>query len=127
MQWRDVSDVELPSARLVVVGFSAGGRQAMQWATEPTDVVPAAFLVVCPAIGVGRLNVAALSAAAARGVRGHVLLGGDDGGTERALEAVDVLRSEGIGVTVDVVDGLGHAYPDDFVDRARPVLARLLG
>jgi dienelactone hydrolase len=125
-QWRDVSDVVLPPARLIVAGFSAGGRQAMQWATDPRDIVPDAFLVVCPAVAVDRLDQAAVSAAAARGVRGHVLVGADDAGTEPAVAAVDLLRSEGIEVSLDVVDGLGHAYPDDFIDRTRPVLDRLL-
>ena len=47
-------------------------------------------------------------------------------GFEDDIRNVEMLRSEGIKVTLDVVDGLGHAYPDDFIDRTRPVLARLL-
>jgi dienelactone hydrolase len=125
-RWRDVSTVQLPSVSIVVGGFSAGGRQAMQWATDPSDLVPDAFLTVCPAIQVARLNVAAMAAAAARGVNGHVFLGAEDPGTESAAEAVDAMRSEGIEVTVELVDGLAHDYPVDFVERARPVLARLL-
>jgi hypothetical protein len=127
-QWCDVSEIPLPDATVPVVvgGFSAGGRQAMQWATRPADLVPGAFLAVCPAIDAGRLDRPSLSRAAARGVGGHVVLGAEDDGTKRALEAVDLMRAEGIEVTVDVVDGLGHDYPDDFVERARPVLARPL-
>jgi dienelactone hydrolase len=127
-EWRNVSDVPLPAAvgRVIVAGFSAGGRQAMQWATDPRDLVPAGFLTVCPAIDGAQLNRSALSAAAGRGVRGHVLLGAEDVGSERAIGAVDVLRAEGIDVTVDVVDGLGHDYPSDFVERSRPALASLL-
>jgi dienelactone hydrolase len=124
----DVSEIVLPDARVPVVvgGFSAGGRQAMQWATRPGDLVPVAFLAVCPAIDVGRFDRATLSEAAGRGINGHVLLGADDDGTERAQGAVDLMRAEGIDVTVEVVDGLGHDYPDDFAERTRPVLARLL-
>jgi hypothetical protein len=125
-RWRDVSTVQLPRVPLIVGGFSAGGRQAMQWATDPSDLVPDAFLTACPAIDVARLDVAAMSAAAARGVHGHVLFGAQDPGTQRADAAVDAMRSEGIQVTVDVVEGLGHDYPVDFVERVRPVLARLL-
>jgi predicted esterase len=127
-EWRDVSDLPLPAApRTVVGGFSGGGRQAMQWATDPRDLVPDAFLTVCPSMDGHRLNRSALPAAAARGVRGHLLLGGEDPSCEGAIAAADVLRAEGIEVTIDVVEGLGHDYPDDFAERARPVLARLTG
>ena len=54
------------------------------------------------------------------------MLGADDGGTESALEAFELLRAEGIDVSIDVVDGLGHDYPVDFVERVTPVLARLV-
>jgi hypothetical protein len=126
--WGDVSDLPLPVvARTVVGGFSGGGRQAMQWATDPRDLVPDAFLTVCPSIDGNRLNRSALPAAAARGVRGHLLLGGEDPSCEGAIAAADVLRAEGIEVTIDVVEGLSHDYPADFAERARPVLARLVG
>jgi hypothetical protein len=44
----------------------------------------------------------------------------------RAVGALEVLRAEGIEVSIDVVEGLGHDYPADFVDRVEPVLATLV-
>jgi hypothetical protein len=141
-EWRDITQVATllvdPSRPLVVGGMSAGGRQALQWIISPRELgrsgelvpsavlVPSAFLVVCPAIGVSRLDRAAIPAAAARGARGHAVLGAEDGGTESALKALELLRAEGIDVSVDVVEGLGHDYPVDFVERVAPVLARLV-
>jgi dienelactone hydrolase len=141
-EWADIAQVAtlLVGAAVPVVagGFSAGGRQAFQWALSPRDVlpsgeptasaglVPIAFLLVCPAIDVSRFDPAAVPAAVARGLRGHVVLGEEDEGTEAAVAAVEMLRAEGLDVTVDLVDGLTHDYPDDFVERTRPVLDRLL-
>jgi hypothetical protein len=141
-EWRDITQIAPllaePARPLIVGGMSAGGRQALQWIISPRELtasgelvpgpqlVPSAFLVICPAIGVSRLDRAAVSAAAARGARGHAVLGADDGGTESALEALELLRAEGIDVSIDVVEGLGHDYPVDFVERVAPVLARLV-
>jgi dienelactone hydrolase len=124
----DVSEVVLPYPALPVVvgGFSAGGRQAMQWATRAGDLAPIGFLAVCPAIDAERFDCRALAEAAHRGVAGHVLLGAEDDGSEDAQHAVDLLRSEGIDVTVDLIQGLGHDYPEDFAERAQPALSRLL-
>lgn len=141
-EWRDIRQVATlltdPSWPLIVGGMSAGGRQALQWIISPreptqsgdlvpsAELVPSAFLVVCPAIGVSRLDRAALPGAAARGARGHAVLGADDGGTESALEALELLRAEGIEVSIDLVEGLGHDYPGDFAERVAPVLAKLV-
>jgi hypothetical protein len=141
-EWRDITQVAAllahPSGPLIVGGMSAGGRQALQWIISPrvltasgelvpsAELAPSAFLVVCPAIGVARLDLAAIPAAAARGVRGHAVLGAEDGGTESALEALELLRVEGIDVSIDVVEGLGHDYPVDFVERVAPVLTKLV-
>jgi hypothetical protein len=140
--WRDIRQVATlladPARLLIVGGMSAGGRQALQWIISPreltasgevvlsVELVPSAFLVVCPAIGVSRLDRAAIPAAAARGARGHAVLGAEDGGTEPALEALELLRAEGIDVSIDVVEGLGHNYPVDFVERVAPVLTKLV-
>jgi hypothetical protein len=126
--WTEVSEIVLTDAKapVVVSGFSAGGRQAMQWATRAGDLAPIAFLAVCPAIDVERFDRRTLAEAAQRGVAGHVLLGAEDDGTEGAQQAVDLLRSEGIEVSVDFIEVLGHDYPEDFAQRAQPVLSRLL-
>jgi hypothetical protein len=142
LEWRDITQVATlladRSVPLIVGGMSAGGRQALQWIISPREptasgelvpsaaLVPSAFLVVCPAIGVSGLDRAALPGAAARGARGHAVLGAEDSGTESALEALEMLRAEGIDVSIDVVEGLGHDYPADFAARVAPVLGRLV-
>ncbi|SDX99605.1 hypothetical protein SAMN05444365_101324 [Micromonospora pattaloongensis] len=116
------SDVQrLP---LVVAGFSAGARQAMRWALAGWPGEPGRFIAVGPAIGPDHVDHRIAAAAAQRGLTGHVLLGAtDDDVREEALAAVDELRSAGVAPQLELVPGLGHAFPIDFDDRLRSMLA----
>lgn len=104
---------------VVVAGFSAGGRVALQLALGASADAPtyAAVLAVAPAAGPDDLP------AASGFVRGRVWIGADDDLLARVEGARTLL--EAAGVDVEVVDGLGHAVPDDLVVRASTVLADL--
>lgn len=109
---------------LVVAGFSAGGRQAMRWALAGWPGEPGRFIAVAPAIDPDHIDYAIASAAAQRGLTGHVILGeADDDVRDEALAALEELREAGLASRLDLVPGLGHDFPADFDDRLRLILA----
>lgn len=92
---------ELP---VVAAGFSAGARAATLWALSATPVPVAGLIAVAPAIWADQ------TAAATHHPRGVVLIGAEDDLLPTTREAVATLPA----VRLEVVDGLGHDYPDDF-------------
>ncbi len=99
---------------LTMAGFSAGGRQALQYGLGHA----VGFFVVAPAIGPEQLDAALVAGAVDRGVRGSILLGEDDDDVgENARASFASLRSAGLDVDLVVVPELGHAFPADFPGR----------
>jgi acetyl esterase/lipase len=111
---------------VVLGGFSAGGRQAMLMTLTANLDAPQRFLVVCPALGRITLDPGTARRAAARGVRGHVVLGADDEAYDAVTAAVALLSAAGVATTLEVVEGLGHDYPADFAERLPVALDALL-
>jgi predicted esterase len=111
---------------VVMGGFSAGARQAMLMTLTANPEAPQRFLVVCPAVRQVELDAGTVARAARRGVRGHLLLGGDDEATEAVARMVAQLDEGGVETTVEVAPGVGHDYPPDFAVRVRVALAGLL-
>lgn len=107
---------------LVVAGFCAGGRQAMRWALAGWPGEPLHFIAVAPVIGPEHIDPVIAGAAAQRGLTGHVLLGAADDARDDALAAVDELRAAGLSPGVELVPGLGHAFPADFDTRLPQLL-----
>lgn len=110
------------SLPLIAAGFSAGGRQAIRWSLAGRA---AAFVAMAPAIWPEQLDADAVTAAARRGLTGHVLLGEDDDDVrDGAVAATTKLREYGVVCELDIVPGLGHTFPTDFAERLRSSLAR---
>jgi hypothetical protein len=117
----DPAERRLP---LTAAGFSAGGRQAIRWALAPEPGGPAGFVAMAPAVEAEQLDRDAITAAGRRGVTGFVVLGvEDDEVRDGALATVAGLRDAGLPCRLDSVAGLGHAFPADFDDRLRRILA----
>jgi predicted esterase len=110
----------------VLGGFSAGGRQAMLMTLTADPEAPERFLVVNPALGHVEVDPGTTRRAGGRGVRGHVLLGADDEAYDAVTAAVAQLNDGGVRTTLDVVEGLAHAYPGDFATRLHAALPGLL-
>jgi hypothetical protein len=111
---------------VVLGGPSAGGRQALLMTLTADPLAPQRFLVVCPALGRIELDPGTIRRAGERGVRGHVVQGADDEAYDDVLAKVAQLSAAGVDTTLDVIEGLGHDYPDDFAQRLRSGLAGLL-
>ena len=92
---------------VVMGGFSAGARAALLCALSGQPVDVAGVVAVAPAVWPEQ------TAGARRQPPGVVVIGSQDDLLPSTREAVDGLPH----VRLDVVDGLGHDYPDDFDDR----------
>lgn len=105
-------------ARLVLAGFSQGAWLALHLALEGARLPAAGVVMMAPFVGdLDRLPPTA------RRLRVAVLAGSDDSHTARVPELAERLARRGHHVEMHVVDGLGHAYPDDFAGRLPTLLA----
>ncbi len=103
----DHLDPAVRSLPVLAGGFSAGGRAAMLWALTGGPV--SRLLVVAPALWSEHLPAELCR------VPGLVLLGGDDplaGPVQQVGRRLD-----DAGLRLETVEGLGHAYPEDFAAR----------
>ncbi len=107
------ADRELP---VVAGGFSAGARAALLWAlgAQPTPV--AGVVAVAPAVWREQTSGAIHQPV------GVVVIGADDDLLPTTREALEHLP----GVRLEVVDGVGHDYPDDFDTWLPPALDEVL-
>ena len=113
--WEDLNAIEalLPAhGRVVLAGFSQGAWIALQTALRGHPFAAAGVVMVGTFVGA----LANLEPASRR-LRIAILNGADDAYTDRLGELQKVLSDRGHHVTVELVLGLGHAYPDDFAAR----------
>jgi dienelactone hydrolase len=101
---------------VVAAGFSAGARAALLWALRGQPCTVAGFVAVAPAVWPDQV------ADPQHVPPGLVLVGAEDEMVEEVVASVRHLP----GVGLDVVPGLGHAYPDDFADRLAAQLRRFV-
>jgi dienelactone hydrolase len=101
---------------VVAAGFSAGARAALLWALRGQPRTVAGFVAVAPAVWPDQV------ADPQHVPPGLVLVGAEDEMVEEVVASVRHLP----GVGLDVVPGLGHAYPDDFADRLAAQLRRFV-
>lgn len=104
----------------VAAGFSAGGRVALHWALTGDPLPVAGVVAVAPAASTDRLP----SHAAQTPLRPALLVVGSQDELSGDVAAIGrELASHGF--VVDVVPGLGHAFPDDFGTRLETALRRV--
>jgi predicted esterase len=103
---------------LVAAGFSAGGRVAIHWALSGEPCAVAGLIAVAPAVEgePGHTSAEALEPAL-------LIVGTDDDLSDDVVAAGRTLS--GAGFTTDVVEGLGHRFPDDFRERLATALESL--
>jgi predicted esterase len=107
---------------LVLGGFSRGARTALTMALEGA-VPTAGVMAVCPAelhdVRAWTVDVAAAP------VRATVFLGAEDPYTRESEELERCLASTGSEVTYRMIDGMGHAYPEDFSSRLAKLMRKI--
>jgi predicted esterase len=112
--------------RVVVAGFSMGGETALRAVLGGT--LPVRRFVLLgpggPTIGSSETWLPLIEQAAARGVRGYVLLGErDDAVPHESIRAlVELLNTNGVPCELELIPNLGHEYPNDIA----PYLGRAL-
>lgn len=106
---------EVRSLPLVAGGFSAGGRVAFHWAFTGVPCPVAGLIVVAPAVrgDLGEARPAVLDPAV-------LLVGSDDDLSDEVVTAGRALAASGL--SLEVVPGLGHRFPEDFPERLRRAL-----
>ena len=113
--WQDLDEVAamLPvHGRVVLAGFSQGGWMALQAALRGLPFAAAGVVMVGTFVG----DLANMEPAARR-LRVAVLNGAEDAYSDRLGELRTLLVERGHQVTLEIVPGLGHAYPHDFAAR----------
>jgi len=119
----------LNPARVVIAGFSRGGEIALRAALSGT--LPATGFVLLgpggPLMDTPDAWLPLLPGAAARGLRGVVLLGTADGAAPQAAirALVESLTAHGLPCRLIDLPGLGHDYPRDPVATLTAALAFL--
>lgn len=101
---------------VVAAGFSAGARAALLWALQGDPQPVAAVLAVAPAVTAEQVREPA------HRPPGVVVIGAEDDLLADAREALRDLPD----VRLEVVAGLGHAYPEDFPTRLGAALRVLV-
>jgi dienelactone hydrolase len=119
--WKDLRAIvpELPAhGRTVLAGFSQGAWVALNLALEGTLIVSGSVIMVAPFAGPDTNLPPAW-----RRLKVTILVGEKDAYREPVERLAEQLKERGHHVSVDVIAGLGHAYPPDFEARL-PALLR---
>jgi dienelactone hydrolase len=107
-----------PHQRLILAGFSQGAATALD--VLASGVLGRASRVIGVGPGFPGRGAPALPSPP---VDIRIIVGADDPYAEPTLVVLDEYRTQGHSVTVEVIPGLGHAYPDDFAARLPALLA----
>jgi predicted esterase len=107
-----------PHARVVVAGFSQGAWVALNAALQADIIVAGAAVMIAPFAG----SDANLPPAWRR-LRIPILVGENDSYRDPVERLAKQLQDREHHVFLDVIQGLGHAYPADFAERL-PTLLR---
>ena len=116
---RAESQFTIDPDRVVIAGFSAGGRAAITTALTGQPFNPAGFIVAAPAISP---DVPDMLDQADPARRGWITVGENDWVKEDAVTIYDRASAEGFPWHIEIVEGLGHEFPDDFPSRLAQAL-----
>jgi dienelactone hydrolase len=100
--------------RLVIAGFSAGGGAAITIALTGRPFKAAGFIVAAPAIHPDVLDT--LDQADPH-LRGWITVGENDWVREDSVKLYDRARAKGFPWHIEIIEGLGHQFPNDYPSR----------
>ncbi|HEX6776774.1 MAG TPA: alpha/beta fold hydrolase [Ktedonobacterales bacterium] len=116
----------IDNRQIILAGFSMGGAIALRLALQPQ--IPARGFILLgpggPPLDTPEAWIPSIQAAAARNLRGCILLGDQDMNIPQdAIRAlVELLNAHGVPCQIETIAGLGHGYPPD----SEPSLTRAL-
>jgi predicted esterase len=109
----------------IFAGFSQGGRRVVEWALRGEDPGVRRFIGV--ASGVDQIPIQNidrhLTSEVRRGIRVAFVVGERGWVLESVKPLHERLRAAGIASRLDVVPGVGHDYPPDFLSRLPALLS----
>jgi predicted esterase len=109
-------------ARVLVTGFSQGGAIAIRSALGQRPFAIRGVVAVCPSIGDPSTWRPLIESHSAPGLRGVMLVGTADPWRDGAEQVHQGLLDAGVDITLELVDGLAHAFPGDFPTRLQRML-----
>jgi predicted esterase len=108
---RAEAEFTIDPSRVVIAGFSAGGRTAITTALTRQPFNPAGFIVVAAAV---HTDVVDILDQAHPSLRGWIAVGEKDWVKEDAVTLYDRARAKGFPWSMEIIEGMGHEYPNDF-------------
>jgi dienelactone hydrolase len=109
--------------RVVIAGFSAGGGAAITIALTGRPFNAAGFIVAAPAI---HPDVQDTFDRADPHLRGWITVGEDDWVREDSVRLYERASAKGFPWHIEIIEGLGHEFPDDFHSRLTEALDIIL-
>jgi pimeloyl-ACP methyl ester carboxylesterase len=119
---------DIDSSRVVIGGFSMGGRVTLDIAFKG-DIDMCGFIAVGTSLPEDVIEDEALwEAARARNLRGYVIVGENDAiAIEGSRRMIELFRERGIACEAEFHPDMAHDYPDDFGDGIRRALTFITG
>jgi predicted esterase len=117
---------EVTGRPVVLAGASQGGVRAAEMALRGRPVAAGAFIGIVAGLADPDLIEGTAEAASERGLRAWLLTGERDAARQGVETFHAQLSGYGIPCRLDVVEDLGHTFPNDFEDRLRAVLPALV-
>jgi predicted esterase len=114
-------------ARVVLGGFSQGAVLAVTLALQNRPFPIHGFACVGPGVEPLEPLMPLMEPAAARGLRGWILAGETERGLGLVTRLSDALNAHGVPCQLEVVQGIGHEFPDDFGARLQSGLHFVFG
>lgn len=114
-------------ARVVLGGFSQGAVLAVSLALQNRPFPIHGFACVGPGVEPLEPLMPLMEPAGARGLRGWILAGEAERGLGLVTRLSDALNTHGVPCQLEVVQGIGHEFPDDFDARLQSGLHFVFG
>ncbi|KGX83406.1 tetratricopeptide repeat protein [Pontibacillus marinus] len=97
----------------IIAGASQGGKTAIELSTKNNSTKFKGFIAIVPSFENTQEFEAMLQSNREVDVRGYVITGDKDPFYDKTIEAVDILRSNGVPCKLIVNRKMGHILPDD--------------
>ena len=120
------NDYSVDDENVLVGGFSGGAIAAIE-VTMANSIPAKGFISLCPSIKPDGFSQAAVEQAVARGVKGVMMEGENDGEVPAEVQMMQTFDDCGLPYYFHVNPGIGHAFPDDFADQLDRALAFVKG
>lgn len=110
-----VGKYSIDTTKVIIGGISAGGSASIDFSIN--NIIPTkGFIGICP--GKPReFDLEIVTAAKERNFKGFIISGETDFYLDRAKQMVEIFDEVHLNYYFEIVDGMGHEYPENFSER----------